>query len=760
MQKTERKSMTEKSISMYFKLNMNRVVLIFSVLMSFLAYAMGILGHYRSSDGFLIIAVLAGMTLLVKELILDKTEISRFVFIAKQIGLLLLLEVLLVTATLIYRKGQINWGIANAVVVLSSYLCMGIFVFGLWKRKVPIYAEIRRFARNNLFIIIICLAFMALSFSEIFSITQWDATTYLSSVNYYAQINDLTFKTILTTNMGGHLSTGYTLFAGIGQMFIPVGNFGIKLSHIILGQCAIFCFSKILRRYGIKGIQRALGTILFAASPMFFGTIGVIATDYAVMIYFIFFLYCYLYGKDILAVFFAICFLLTKETAIAIYVFFWVGLAVYRLMTIDTNRKIRWKNIWFEFSKEEWAMILSPVTFFAISFIMYAQAGIGWPAMTLGGKITVLFFVIAMIAVALVVTLFMVWINTWNWLRYYEHISIRISLLQMFVGILPILVIVLGLWGCSMFGVGLTSLDEAGMIENGVYGKFGISLVHVGEILMQAFVLNFSWILTVLLAVGMIRLLVYDRNMKKQGKEFLVALLFADMGLVLFTMFYVTYRNPRYLQLHYMILILCVSLLWRKIFTVKSQMGMFIRRGAAVVLAVLLLIESYCYIDPLTYLTFYNRDIGNGYWCAGTNETLGKNFSCSYSDRAVNNRVYSYYWKSMIKFLKDINYDGTQKLIFPKNNSWTLLGTKDIENLDKELKCKITYSGSIEDSVVKIKPNFNMEKLLEDGRPAYYIDMGALHSEVDTLFAEQYTEYLYDEYTTGPWKITVYCLQE
>lgn len=760
MQKVKKKRLIQNRIISCLKMHVNHAVLVFAVLMSFLAYAMGILGHYRSSDGFLIIAVLTGVVLLIKRMIFDETEMLYFVFFSKQIGLLIFLEMLLVTAVLIYRKGQINWGITNVIVVISSYVSMGTFLYGLWKRKVSICVGIRKFVSQNLFFIILCLAFTILSFPEVFSITQWDSTTYLSSVNYYAQTNDLTFKTILTTNMGGHLSTGYTLFAGIGQMLIPNGNYGIKLSHIIMGQYAIYCFSMILRRYGIKGIQRILCTLIFTFSPMFFGTIGVIATDYAVMIFFVFFLYCYLYGKDILGIFFAVCFVLTKETSIAIYMFFWVGIAIYRLMLAEVNRKISWKNIWFVFSREEWKLILCPAIFFISSFFMYAQAGISWPAMVLGKGVTPLLILLLMMSVVLFVTLFMTWVNIWNRLKCKKNKSLQFRLLQTMVGFLPILLIVLGIWVCSVLSIGLTTLDEAKMIENMVFGRFGFSLIHIKEILIQASVFHFSWIFIFLLVIGLIRLFVYDRTMKNEGKEFVFAILISDMGLLLFTMFYVTYRNPRYLQLHYMLMILCVALLWRKIFPAKNKTCFWIRQGVALVLALLLFVESYCFIDPFTYQAFYNRDIGNGYWCAGTNDTLGKNFSCSYSDRAVNNRVYSYYWKNMIKFLKDINYDGTQKLVFPKNSSWVIMGTNNFENLDKELKCKISYNGSIEDSIVKIKPDFKMDKLLKDGRTTYYIDMGALHSEVDAIFAEQYTEYIYDEYITGPWKITVYCLQE
>ena len=234
----------------------------------------------------------------------------------------------------------------------------------------------------------------------------------------------------------------------------------------------------------------------------------------------------------------------------------------------------------------------------------------------------------------------------------------------------------------------------------------------------------------------------------------LVAVLFADAAIILFSLFYVTYQNPRYLQLHYLILVLLTAVLWRDIWQGRYR-RVVLQRAVAGALAVLIFTESFFYIDPLTRISFYSRDIGYGVICGGDTDKLGVVSSCS-SDRVVSNRVYSYYLKNFVKFLKDIGYDGSQTILFPKISNWVIAGRHDISTMDKELKCMVPYEGTIADSVHMIKKPKDIKKYITGYNYVYYVDIGMFDKEMDKQIEELYGDGEVSVYTTGSWSITVY----
>lgn len=598
----------------------------------------------------------------------------------------------------------------------------------------------------------ICGVFLLFSCSEIISISQWDSTFYLNSLDQFVEKYDLTFQTLLSGNMGGHLSIGYSLAAVSFHMLWMRGNIGVKIFNILLGWGAIFCFFQILRRLGVNRGFAFASALLFAVSPLFLGTIGFISVDYAMLVYFLFFLYSYLHEKNIFMVLSGFLFLFTKETAIVIYAFFWLGVFFYRAFTLEKTEKVRWRELFSVLLKSEWAAVCIPVVLFLSTFVIYAMENIGWPGKTAGGKLSWKLFSALVLLAVFVLTAVKIWINLWFLVRRSGLSPHRKKMCGAMVLLLPVLAGLTGtivLWQVKPWVLRRLLIHGPKDIN-----RIGIGKDHIIAILKQAYVLHFSWILLLMAAAGAVFFLKDWKEHSKKETEFIIAAVCADMGLVLFTMGYVTYQNPRYLQLHYALLALISLFLWYHVWKEKQRR---IGIGAAGLVAALLLCETYCYADPLTRRAFYNRDIGNGVLCAGSNEKFS-GVSSSYSDRAVNSRVYTYYFKNLEKFLKEIDYDGSQILLFPENNDWVVLGRKNLETMDTELKCIVSYEGSIADSVVHLRNAEEAAAYWSGGREVYYVDTGATHAKVDKFMQAHYSGKLYKIFTTGAWETRIYKL--
>lgn len=716
-------------------------VSIADVMLWVLSYITGMLGKCGWSDALLIVALCLTDNLLVW--LVRYRRDTRKIYWEKliQTGIIAAAGMFLAIAVIVYRGREFSYDVVSILVIVSSVFGVAVCGYGLFRSGYSLQRGIAGWLRKNRNALLICIVFIVLSASEIVSISQWDATFYMSGLDNFITQFDLTFKTITSADIGGHLSTGYSLTAGIWHMLINYGNIGVKLCNIFLGCIAIICFYRLLKRYGTGEAVCTMGTLIFAVSPMFLGTIGVISVDYALMVFFIIFFYCYEYGRERLALFSAVLFLFTKETSIVIYFFFWLGILLCRLFSGRVKGRINWRKMLRCFTIQEWLLIIAPTALFLISFIVRAAGGIGWPGVLVAGKeISATVILAGVVGVAAFLWIFKCWIAL-----YYRSRRKKI------VAALPLLVMVLLLIIVLLFP---QSVSRLVITDATIYNRFGLSASHAAGIFKQAYILNFSWILVLLAGIGFVRTLRHWKRLRYEKKEMLVAVLFADAGIILFSLFYVTYQNPRYLQLHYLILVLLTAVLWRDIWQGRYR-RVVLQRAVAGALAVLIFTESFFYIDPLTRISFYSRDIGYGVICGGDTDKLGVVSSCS-SDRVVSNRVYTYYLKNFVKFLKDIGYDGSQTILFPKISNWVIAGRHDISTMDKELKCMVPYEGTIADSVHMIKKPKDIQQYITGYNYVYYVDIGMFDKETDKQIEELYGDGEVSVYTTGSWSITVY----
>lgn len=728
--------------------NASKVMGMITFILFVISYVTGVLNQHEISDYLLVVALCFLDNLFVWFVINEKEE-KEYLIKLKQITVLQILAVLLITSTLIYRKETFTYEFVTVFLIVSAYMVLFLCFFEGWKHRQQISADTVQCIRTNWSLIGICVVFTLLSASEVVSVSQWDATFYLSSLDDFAATFDLTFKTIGNSNMGGHLSAGYSLIAGTWHMLINKGNIGVKLCNIFMGWIGIICFDRILRRCGIKAILRTFGTALFALSPMFLGTIGVISVDYALMIYGLVFIASYMDKRWILATASAVLLLFSKETAVVIYFFFWLGIFLSRNFRKKAGKHWNWRDTFCVFSVEEWKLIGLPTAFFLILFAAYSMGGIGWPASLLAGKnISAKLILAGVLLLILILVLIILWISLYHIAKYQTEKLIMAA---------PVIIMIVGM--AVVFAV-FPEIRHR-MVINDIrdFNRVGISKQHLLMIFKQAYILNFSWLIVLFVIIGFWRGRGRWKNRPVYIKELIVAVVMTDMGLVLFTMVYVTYQNPRYLQLHYALLILLLTVVWGDIWIARQKKYFVLNRAVFGFIIGLVAIESFWYIDPLTIHAFYNRDIGNGVLCGGDTAQLGVISTC-YSDRVMSNRVYAYYMKNIEKFLKDIEFDGTQRILFSPCGKWGALGRRDLANLDKELKCIISYDGSIADSVNFIKKVEDIETYRNEEEPLYYISIGFLYPELDNEVAALCTQEQTKVYTTGSWALEIYKLGE
>lgn len=134
-------------------------------------------------------------------------------------------------------------------------------------------------------------------------------------------------------------------------------------------------------------------------------------------------------------------------------------------------------------------------------------------------------------------------------------------------------------------------------------GAFALDIPYVGEKLKVLYLLNFSWILTALAAVGAVTALVKaDRSLIKND----IILILSAFGFTLISVAFATVNHARYAGVAPVIL---------SVMAVMALLSLLRKRALQIVaalLAVLMLISSYATIDPVSRTLFKKMDTGSG----------------------------------------------------------------------------------------------------------------------------------------------------
>lgn len=250
---------------------------------------------------------------------------------------------------------------------------------------------------------------------------------------------------------------------------------------------------------------------------------------------------------------------------------------------------------------------------------------------------------------------------------------------------------------------GISNWSQNGMEEPGLKWDnngencLGINLEFIGVKLKQQFILNFNWIITLVVFVCIILLLVNRKKIARQIKKHeICGVVGAFTALLLFSCLYITSAVARYNVigdiLLYIILFYVLSLTEHYLLHKKNKFRVYADLLFCSIFVVLITGECFLTIDPMTRLSFRKLDAVN------TNiYYMGKNLNVNnmyYGDYLIYNTQYSYIDKAYDELLEAVDYEpGEMDIILPDSNDSFIGGNIPMYylNWNKKLKKRVFY---------------------------------------------------------------------
>ena len=213
---------------------------------------------------------------------------------------------------------------------LELFACNVSFIISLvvlWKQKNKKSVYFDRILRENWYLLGIVLLFV------IGCIPILDSWLGSGSYDYYSalqELNSWNYVDLSRFKLAGHQSQAFAFFLALGEFITPGNPVGARIMQIIMGISGILCFDLLIDKLfpGIKKSITIIALLLFSFSPLFFGLIGELNPDFAVLIFFMWFITSYAYKKYIFLIFSGFCLCLSKETGIIIYAAFVIEMCI------------------------------------------------------------------------------------------------------------------------------------------------------------------------------------------------------------------------------------------------------------------------------------------------------------------------------------------------------------------------------------------------------------------------------------------------
>lgn len=205
-------------------------------------------------------------------------------------------------------------------------------------------------------------------------------------------------------------------------------------------------------------------------------------------------------------------------------------------------------------------------------------------------------------------------------------------------------------WGSYSFGRSMFATKEEIEEKYLWVNKIGFLWSYIWCKLKQFFVLNFAWIPTIVIILSSVALI-------KEKKSSIIWNLFttigAFLGFLAFNCFYITYALERYLVFSSAVLwMIAIALLSATEMISSKNLGIFLS-----ICIVILGIQTFYFIDPLSNLAFNQIDTGKGIQLA-----TNANYTY-YGDTIVNNYRFRYLDSLFDKFLNEIEYGDDATII-------------------------------------------------------------------------------------------------
>lgn len=228
--------------------------------------------------------------------------------------------------------------------------------------------------------------------------------------------------------------------------------------------------------------------------------------------------------------------------------------------------------------------------------------------------------------------------------------------------------------------------------RDGVYiNVFDFNPVTIIARLKQLYLANFEWIFTLIIMIGFIYIYSKEIGIFSINKG-MVIIVFSYLAFLMFSLGYVTYVFPRYIRYQYFIrtvlIAWCIS---------KVDANIILRRIVICACIILLLVQSFITIDPITLGIFEKIKIGCTY-LSSANVLYSKDSHVAIMDETVKilalspyaeyNRQFMYKDKLMEKAVDGIRYTSNDIIIlpdmFPPYTSGPFFGYADCNYFSRE----------------------------------------------------------------------------
>lgn len=472
-------------------------------------------------------------------------------------------------------------------------------------------------------IFILLTATFALRVPMIGTLPRWDSGEYFYRLGTQAKNFDYTLSSfIYTFTTCRHANYAFN-FCGVLTIFFDARNHVLLgLTQIILSEIAILIIYKVLRRrVGFTPVQAAFGAFAASMPPIFYGFSVYFTPDYYVILFFLFALYFEEKGFHIVEAMMMILMCFTKESSCLVV----LGYYGFRMLHVFAKTD-------GSFGKKVAAMFKSYLFRVAISvgilFVGFYK-GIG-----------------------------IEWVKEWDF--------------------------------AFMFG-------KDGLIVN----KRFIFLKTV-----QYVVTNFAWVVSLIAAVSIIIVIIREIVNKKKAKnaddtvatvEETVAIEAVENGIkekieslpssfvagffggmLIFALFGISFHVSafeRYDTFFAPCLVILMAISIRKAFKGSKVFGEIIYYGAIILVSVLLYLETYKTIDPVTKALFTQVNIGDGETMNFENET-----SSYYGDGLLTNYEYSWIDKAFNGLMQEMDYNSDKVIYMPYDQTTVTSGVFFVGN--------------------------------------------------------------------------------
>lgn len=231
---------------------------------------------------------------------------------------------------------------ADIVVGILSFALMWTSFFltliKFYKEVIPeVIALIRKSFTRHIMLWVILIVY-AVMFTANYSVWyRGDSFTYFSAASLNLDMWDYTLSKIHAFMMGGHLTYSYNFLLNI--FLLPLRGFGVReeiafrIANLVISEVTLILFyatcCKLFKN--LSAFARGMLLAAFTFAPLFWGISYLASSDFALLCFFVLFIFAYCYDLKIMKFIGITCMCFTKETAILLPLGFFIGSFIYEM---------------------------------------------------------------------------------------------------------------------------------------------------------------------------------------------------------------------------------------------------------------------------------------------------------------------------------------------------------------------------------------------------------------------------------------------